>query len=113
MKNLLLVFSALLLGGCAASPEARFDPASSITTSDLNQAAFVRNVFAQERALDGKVVVTAEPRAIHVRFKEDLPEGKQALFTERMTHMKEIMRKEFGRPANRLVFEFPSLTLEL
>jgi hypothetical protein len=108
----LALVAILALSGCA-KPSERIDPSGSITTFDLNQADFIRKVFDQEPAIRGKFEVTPDAKDIFIRFKEDLPEGRESVFMERMTHMKSVMEKEFARPINVLVFQFPSKEIKI
>ena len=100
------------VSGCASSGNA-VDIPGAISTHDLSQVDYLRGWLSQVPETRDRFSVIPGAEEIVVRFKDDLPAGRTAIFTERLTQLKVEMQQKMKKPINSLVFEFPSQTIRI
>ena len=112
LTTTLLCIATVLVGGCASTGNSTEIP-GAISTHDLNQADYLKSWLSQVPEIKDRFSVTPGSENIIVKFKDDLPAGRTAIFTERLTQLKAEMQQKMNKPINTLVFEFPSQTIKI
>ena len=103
----------IFLSACTSPPNERADPAFFITSFDLQQAKYVERFFQGAPEIKGRFSVTPGSSETRVNFRDNLPDGKEELFVDRMKQLKAEMAGAFKRPVNEFVFVFPAKVIKL
>jgi hypothetical protein len=111
MKQALMLFIGVLLCGCTNLSDKKIEQPWVISTIDINEAAFVRDVLKKDMPADNFYVLAGSTTTT-VHFKAPSKPANEIALRESMRQIKGILSEHRGRTANTLRFIFPEVTLE-
>jgi hypothetical protein len=113
MKRIILpIITISLLGGCANLSDKKTEQLGVISTIDVNEAAYVRDLLNATDGFKGTFTVEAGQTVTTVIFKApDEPMNEEAC-RKWMRSIKAPLSESRGREANTLKFVFKNVTIE-
>ena len=111
MKKKKLVISVIIVAdifiGAQFLSDRRIEQPFVISTIDINEATFVRDVLNGNPSLAGTFEVEPGQKETKVTFTEPAKPESEVALRESMKQIKKELTKHRGRTANELVFIFP------
>jgi len=112
MKILVILAIGIFLCGCTNLSDKKIEQPWVISTIDLNEADFVKDVLNQDPQLKGNFHVDPGSKITTVHFKTPPKPANETALRDSMRQIKSILTKHRGRTANTIRFVFPEITLE-
>ncbi len=107
-----VILIGLFLCGCTNLSDKKIEQPFVISTIDLNEARFVRDLLKQDPKNSGNYDVQPGPTTTTVIFKAPPKPVNEDALRDSMKKIKNVLTLRRGRTANTLRFIFPEVTLE-
>lgn len=107
-----IITSVALLAGCTNLSDKKIEQPFVISTIDVNEAHYVREVLNAQDGMKGTFTVDAGSTVTTVTFKEPDEPMNEEQCRKWMRSIKAPLTEHRGREANTLKFVFKNITIE-